>query len=661
MVNQSCKTGENLLRKVTAFLLIALIGLYSHAEESQSQECIAVFGGSFSCIEPSKVAKNAWTNAFGVKVLNFGKGGMGFVAGADTTNDIPNQVKRALAKGESYRAFILWASTNDIWSHTVQEQNEAIERCVCMIRAAQPESKILLFASMPIPLQQQANELLARFVEGQKETCRKLDVPCLDLYSESGITAENAHLYTGEDRFHPNEAGYAKVSDLQVEFLRRYVFSDNQQEKGNEEMNSIELVTIVAAMTGAALSAGADSSVNIGSVAQRWPWNNKVDITYTVDGGQVRANGLYCGLRFAVTANGQTYNIEGYSIGASAEDGTHTATWTAPKGIVSDACTISATLFTTNVPSGNDYMIVDLANGNVVYEGLYASQDLSNSRYSTDSAYKTDLLVLRKIPRTAESGDLPNGPFADGYPTGDSEHYTTSAGNTDLRNTDKKWTTDRAYYVGVFPVTQYQYQKIYGSNPSQNKTTIAGNTTEHRPVEYVSWDDLRFEGTSPTSSIPAVASADTGTFFQRLNCKTGLYFDLPTEGMLEIAERAGATTAYFWGNTSTVGSLADYAICSDNSGSSTVAVGSRLPNNWGLYDTAGNVWEWCRDGTVYGDLATRSDALMPARGNAYRQLHGGGYWDNPSTSTRFYASCRISDASSIHNNRYGFRVSLIAE
>ena len=169
------------------------ITVSGYAGESQAQERIAVFGGSFSCIEPSKVAKCAWTNAFDVKVLNFGMGGMGFVAGADKTNDIPNQVKRALAKGEKYRAFVLWASTNDIWRHTVQEQNDAIERCVRMIRASQPESRIVMFASMPVPLQPHGNALLARFVDGQKETCRKLLKPpyvCNGCPDQSSCTLE---------------------------------------------------------------------------------------------------------------------------------------------------------------------------------------------------------------------------------------------------------------------------------------------------------------------------------------------------------------------------------------------------------------------------------------------------------------------------------------
>ena len=66
--------------------------------------------------------------------------------------------------------------------------------------------------------------------------------------------------------------------------------------------------------------------------------------------------------------------------------------------------------------------------------------------------------------------------------------------------------------------------------------------------------------------------------------------------MSEIAERAGATTTYFWGDTVD----ADYIVCSDNSGGAKAVVGSRKPNNWGLYDTAGNVWELCLDGMGEG-------------------------------------------------------------
>ena len=414
---------------------------------------------------------------------------------------------------------------------------------------------------------------------------------------------------------------------------------------------------VMTAVSMAVPHAAIASSITINNVTQRWPWNNKVDITYTVDGGQTRSAGVYCGLRFVLSAGGRTCSFEGYTIGASAENGRHVVTWTAPEGIFSDSCTMTATLFSTNVPSGDDYMIVDLTSGDVVYEGLFATQDESNARYNV-AANKTDKMVLRKIPRTTDSAELPNGPFASGYPTGDNVNYSTG-GHPD---TERRWITDRAYYMGVFPVTQYQYQKIYGSNPSNKKTIIDGNTVEHRPVENVSWDDLRLSTTASTSSIPVVASKQ-GTFFQRLNYLTGnrFGFDLPTEVMAEIAERAGATTVYYWGNEM----VTNYVVCSDNSGESTVAVGSRLPNNWGLYDTAGNVWEWCLDvrGSQNEDMAAHVDVFTPLweEGRTDRRYRGGGNWYTASSGAAFRASYRTNNSESMRSQGHGFRVAMIAK
>ena len=419
----------------------------------------------------------------------------------------------------------------------------------------------------------------------------------------------------------------------------------------------------IAAATSAALplAANSDPSVTIDSVVQRWPWNNKVDITYTVTGGQTRSAGVYCGLRFAVSVNGVSHNFEGYTLGASAENGTHTITWTAPSGIVSDACSMTATLFSTNVPSGNDYMIVDLNTGAVWYEGLASSQAESNARYNTDLYKGTNtagecFMVLRKVPKWADKDTLPNAAVlpVDGYPTGDDVYSEGGAANSSTN-----WITDRDYYIGVFPVTQYQYQNLYGSNPSRKTSTIAGNEVAHRPVEYVSWDDLRRSDTAPTSSIPAVASSNTGTFFQRLNYITGnkYAFDLPTEVMFEIAERAGATTAYSWGDEMNE----DYVVCKGNSENSTVAVGSRLPNNWGLFDTTGNVWEWCLDEKLTDNLTARVDAFTPAcESGTGRWFRGGASWSANSSDVTFHASYRRGAAPFRHET-LGFRVSLIAE
>ena len=401
---------------------------------------------------------------------------------------------------------------------------------------------------------------------------------------------------------------------------------------------------LAAALVIAAMAASAVSTITVNSVVQRWPWNNKVDITYTVSGGQNVAAGVYA--RIVFTANIGTTNIivDGvHDVGADASDGTHTVTWNLPSGLRANGCTMTAQLLSADIPSGDDYMIVDLTGtpGSLTYEGLFATQDASNERYNT-ATYKTDKLVLRKVPA--------GGP----YPTGDSANY--SSGND--ADSSTTWTTDRDYYIGVFFVTQYQYQKLYGSNPSDKKTAIAGNEVTHRPVENVSWDDLRLSTTAVTSSIPAVAS-NSGTFFQRLNYITGnqYNFDLPTEVMFEIAERAGATTAYYWGNTM----VTNYVVCSDNSGNSTVAVGSRLPNAWGLYDTAGNLWEWCLDDWVTGNLTARTDAFTPAWASGASRRVRGGAWYNPSSQTSFRASHRGGDTHSKRTNAIGFRVSRIAD
>ena len=402
-----------------------------------------------------------------------------------------------------------------------------------------------------------------------------------------------------------------------------------------------------AAMFTSVVSAA--TTITVDSVAQRWPWNNKVDITYTITGGQNLAASEFCKIVFTTVINGTTYTIDGAKdVGASANAGTHTVTWTAPSGVKCASCTMSAAVVESDAPGGDDYMIVDLTKttDNVRYEGLLATQGASNERY-TNAVYKTDKLVLRKVP-------------AGTYHTGDSKNYNNGS-NNDYTNTDKDWTTDRAYYIGVFPVTQCQYQKLYGTNPSlKNDATSGANIKEHRPVENVSWNDLRISTTAATSSIPAVAS-NQGTFFQRLNYITGnkFAFDLPSEVMFEIAERAGADTTYSWGNTMD----RNYVVCSENSGSITQSVGLRLPNSLGLYDTAGNVWEWCRDDKKTGDLAAREDAFTPAcvSGAAGRRIRGGGGYSDASTINGYRASYRNSNGPSTKGSWLGFRVSMIAE
>jgi formylglycine-generating enzyme required for sulfatase activity len=131
-----------------------------------------------------------------------------------------------------------------------------------------------------------------------------------------------------------------------------------------------------------------------------------------------------------------------------------------------------------------------------------------------------------------------------------------------------RWThskMDPDFYLGKYPVTQQQWEAVMEDNPSRFK----GGSL---PVETVSFDDVQ-------------------TFLQKLNQLSGKkLYRLPTEEEWEYACRAGSTSEYYFGDN--VGQLGEYAWYDGNSGQTTHPVGQKKPNGWGLYDMAGNVFEW---------------------------------------------------------------------
>jgi formylglycine-generating enzyme required for sulfatase activity len=430
-------------------------------------------------------------------------------------------------------------------------------------------------------------------------------------------------------------------------------------------MNTAKLLATAAfAITSGAASAA--TTITVDSVVQRWPWNNKVDITYTITEGQdVSTPSGYRKIVFTTVINGTTYTIDGVSdVGASANSGTHTVTWIgAPSGVRRTECTMTAAVYPSATPSGDDYLVIDLSTGAVSYEGLLTSQADSNARYNT-STYKESKLVLRKVARGT-------------YPTGHSD-YANYGNNS---NGARTWMTDRDYYIGVFPVTRAQYKALHnGSGPSQgfgyDSATGVGDTPNHRPAARLSWNELRVAGTAPTSPIPTVDSLD-GTFFQRLNYITGnkFAFDLPTEVMFEIAERAEETAKYYWGGNSDSSVDTSKVVCRENNNSAPQAVGSKDANNWGLFDMAGNVYEFCLDDASLGNLADAVDPWTPAwNSGTTRRLRGGGRFNDYANdfananggkeqSKRFRASHRDISAQSVSDQvrETGFRVSVIMD
>lgn len=421
---------------------------------------------------------------------------------------------------------------------------------------------------------------------------------------------------------------------------------------------------LAAALLGAALpfAAGA-ASIKIDSVKQHAPNSGRIDITYTVKGAQDLARKRYAKIVFTAKICGNNYSIgyqiDGDSVGADASDGTFTVTWTPPSRLGAKAldCTMTAELFASEVPSGNDFMIINLATGEVTYEGRYSTLAPSLERYNKPE-YKTTKMVLREIPRWSDRASLPNAAKLpeDGYPTGPGQEKGDY-------NVARFWRPTRNYYMALFPTTQKQYEIVCGRVPAQ---ATAGDAV---PVNTgVSWYDLRRPEDddtdfSPAMLIPPSTSAKSGTFFQRLNYKTGLYFDLPTEIMFEIALRAGSTATYSWGSSMDNA----YIVCKDDEAGGFVDVGTKLPNNWGLYDMNGLVFEWMRDCGKAGKFQitksypTSAFAANPNGHGTFRRIKGGD-WRYPSVGkndTVFKASNRDNNFEAKAVKNIGFRVSMV--
>ncbi len=168
------------------------------------------------------------------------------------------------------------------------------------------------------------------------------------------------------------------------------------------------------------------------------------------------------------------------------------------------------------------------------------------------------------------------------------------------------------FAMGIYPVTQAQWQAIMGDNPS----CFVGDL--RRPVERVSWEDVQH-------------------FLQQLNTREpGAGYRLPTEAEWEYAARAGSSAAYCYGDDER--QLARYAWYHANAGWMTHPVGTLQPNAWGLHDMHGNVWELVQD--IYDSEAYKkraaagTAAVDPAVGaagaaaaGAYRVIRGGS-WGN---------------------------------
>ena len=186
--------------------------------------------------------------------------------------------------------------------------------------------------------------------------------------------------------------------------------------------------------------------------------------------------------------------------------------------------------------------------------------------------------------------------------------------------------TVNSFYISKYPITQEQWMAVTGDNPSY----FDG---ENLPVEMIHWDD-------------------TQNFIRTLNEQTGKQYRLPTEAEWEFAARGGVKSKeYRYSGSNEIAQVAWYE---DNSEDKTCPVGLKAPNELGIYDMSGNVWEWCNDWFGEYPASDQTNPQGPVSGSS-RVLRGGG-WSSRARGCR--VSHRIILNPNLRYSRSGLRLLL---
>jgi formylglycine-generating enzyme required for sulfatase activity len=206
----------------------------------------------------------------------------------------------------------------------------------------------------------------------------------------------------------------------------------------------------------------------------------------------------------------------------------------------------------------------------------------------------------------------------------------------------------RPFYLGIYPVTQGQFRKVTGENPSHFKES------DGLPVEYVDWlSSISFcNSLSYREGLPRFYQIAFD--YKRVDVSdwTGPGYRLPTEAEWEYACRAGTTTRYNFGDDAAL--LDEFGWYRQNSHGRTHPVCQKRPNDWGLYDMHGNVWEWCWD-EYKPDYYRKSPKIDPT-GPSGHWDHAirGGSWGNDARSAR--SEFRLGYSRGEARDYIGFRV-----
>jgi formylglycine-generating enzyme required for sulfatase activity len=242
--------------------------------------------------------------------------------------------------------------------------------------------------------------------------------------------------------------------------------------------------------------------------------------------------------------------------------------------------------------------------------------------------------VLRQVPPANMVLISPNT-FTMGSPTNELHRDSNEGPQTTV-------TLSRGFWIGKYEVTQAEYLSVTGTNPSQFPGDLS------RPVSSVSWPDatnycwLLTQRELAAGRIPA-----------------GSQYRLPTEAEWECAARAGTSTRFSYGDDPDYASLTNYAWQNFEDGLTVHPVGQKLPNPWGLYDTMGNVFEWCQDwlGPLPGEAVV--DPTGPDSNPIGWKIMRGGAFDFGGPACRSASRMFFGNHPALTDWNLGFRVVLV--
>ena len=373
------------------------------------------------------------------------------------------------------------------------------------------------------------------------------------------------------------------------------------------------------------------ATYTIDSVQQRYPWNGKVDVTYTVSGGET-LNPSQAWLTLEVTdrKTGETFRAQSLGGPLPSASGQHHVVWNAAddgRTTVSDELT--AKIVKVTMPE--KYVVIDLSGGFYAPRFPVSYLDAPPEGGVNTPEYKTTKLVLRYLPA---------GSFIMGSPYDETGREATE--------TQHPVTLTHPFYFALFDLTRGPFERIMGHSALNEK-----GHGEMRPMDEYHSTNLRGEGQGVTSY----------KLLGLLSAKTGLSFEWPTDAQWEYACRAGTTTARYTGvqtdaDLSTIArwktsSAADKAKHTDYH----TDVGSYAPNPWGLYDLYGNVWEYTRDYAVADASvlpAVDPCQLVRADPDSQQRIVRGGSYASDSATCR--SACRRTISQRESTAGYGCRL-----